>query len=169
MKKVTKILAPTDLSELSKAGVRYAMEMAGFKGAAEVIVYHVIGLDESPPYFVYSGAYNDEFSPATEFRPVSELIEERRRLLAKFLRENFVDSISKVRIRQEIEVGVPYKKIVEKAVEEGVEMIVMCTHGRTGFMHMLIGSVTEKVVRHATCPVLSVPPPKEGKLAKTAA
>lgn len=50
-----------------------------------------------------------------------------------------------------------------------VDMIVMCTHGRTGLFHMLIGSVTEKVVRWAPCPVLSIPPPKELSLAKAAA
>ena len=45
-----KILAPTDFSELSREGVRYALEMAGSQ-QAEVLVYHVIGLDEAPPLF----------------------------------------------------------------------------------------------------------------------
>lgn len=68
-----------------------------------------------------------------------------------------------VKVRQIVEIGVPYKRIVEKAEEEGVDMIIMSTHGRSGFDHMLIGGVTEKVVRRASCPVLSIRPPLHTK------
>jgi len=69
----------------------------------------------------------------------------------------------------EVGVGVAYQRIVEKSAAEGVDLIVMSTHGRTGFLHVLIGSVTEKVVRMAACPVLSVRPAKEAVPAKAAA
>jgi len=52
--------------------------------------------------------------------------------------------------------GAPAKNIVQEAKKEGADLIVMSTHGRTGLAHMLVGSVTEKVIRHAPCPVLSI-------------
>lgn len=157
MEKMRRILAPTDLSKLSQTGVRYALEMAQSQ-RAEIIVYHVIGYEEANA--PYEGFYTESLARL--------LPQERKKLLDEFLRENFSDFIGKVRVRQEVEVGVPYNKILEKAVKEGVDIIVMCTHGRTGLLHMLIGSVTEKVVRNAPCPVLSIPPSKEAKLLEAA-
>lgn len=159
MDRTKKILAPTDLSDLSQIGVRRALEMASSQGGAEVIVYHVIGYEEANPH--------DEIFRAESFS--SWLLEDRQKFLAELLRNNYREFISKVKIHQQVEIGVPQQRIVEKAVKEGVDMIVMCTHGRTGLLHMLIGSVTEKVVRWAPCPVLSIPPPKELSLAKAAA
>jgi len=165
MDKIRKILAPTDLSELSRVGLRRALEIAQSQ-QAEVIAYHVIGYDEFAP----EGPAFDNYLPARlDFRPFPAIVEERKRLLAKFLRENFADLVSKVKLRQEVEVGIPYKSILEKSVEEGVDMIVLSTHGRTGLLHILIGSVTEKVVRQAICPVLSIRPASGAKLAEAAA
>ena len=53
--------------------------------------------------------------------------------------------------------GVPSHRITETAQERQADLIVMGTHGRTGLRHMLIGSVAERVVRHASCPVMVVP------------
>jgi len=141
MTRVRKILAPTDFSELSKLGLRYALEIA-WDESAEVIVYHAIdlGLD-----------WHDR---RADYGPNRDLLEESRRVLDKFLAENFADL---VKVRQVVEFGAPYKNIVEKAATEGVDMIVMSTHGRTGVDHFILGSVTEKVVAHAPCPVLVVP------------
>ncbi|HWM86759.1 MAG TPA: universal stress protein, partial [Kofleriaceae bacterium] len=55
--------------------------------------------------------------------------------------------------------GVPFAEVVREAREGGFDLIVMGTHGRTGLRHALIGSVAEKVVRKAPCPVLTVRPP----------
>jgi nucleotide-binding universal stress UspA family protein len=49
-------------------------------------------------------------------------------------------------------------KIIEAAQEKAADLIVMATHGRTGLSHALMGSVAEKVVRHAPCPVLTIRP-----------
>ena len=57
--------------------------------------------------------------------------------------------------------GLPYKNIVERARDDGADLIAMSTHGRKGFSHVLLGSVTEKVVRTAPCPVVSLHPPEE--------
>jgi nucleotide-binding universal stress UspA family protein len=54
--------------------------------------------------------------------------------------------------------GAPDKNIVERAQADKVDLIVISTHGRTGLLHMLLGSVTERVVRTAPCPVVSIHP-----------
>lgn len=164
MDKVKKILAPTDFSDMSKVGVRHALEMASAQGA-EIIVYNVVGYEEGP----FPPGLEDWVSSHEELPRVQEIVEERKRLLAKFLGENFAGFVSQARIREEVDVGSPYKKIVEKAAEEGVDIIVMSTHGRTGLLHMLVGSVAERVVRLATCPVLTIRPTKENKRAGAAA
>lgn len=156
MQTIKKILAPTDLSDMSKAGTRYALEMASSQGA-EVITYNVVGYEEGP----FPPGLEEWVSSHEELPRVQEIVEERKRLLAKFLRENFAEWIPQAKIRQEVDVGSPYRRIVEKAAEEGVDIIVMSTHGRTGLLHMLIGSVAEKIVRLATCPVLTIRPIKE--------
>lgn len=141
MTRVKTILAPTDFSELSKLGVRYALEIA-WDESAEVIVYHAIdlGLD-----------WHDR---RADYGPNRDLLEESRRVLNKFLAENFADLVE---VRQVVEFGAPYKNIVEKAATEGVDMIVMSSHGCTGIDDLILGSVAEKVVARAPCPVLVVP------------
>ena len=86
-----------------------------------------------------------------------DMLEDGRRLLYKFVADNFTDCIDLVEVRCAVEFGTPHKNIVEKAADEGVDMIVMSTHGRTGLNHIIMGSVAEKVVARATCPVLVVP------------
>jgi nucleotide-binding universal stress UspA family protein len=165
MNPTKKILAPTDLSDLSQAGVRVALEMAADRGA-EVVVYNVLGYEETT---IVSGL--EDWTPVdpAEIPRVEEMIAERRVQLEKYLEENFADLLSKAKARSEVGVGVAYQRIIEKAAAEGVYLIVMSTHGRTGFLHVLIGSVTEKVVRMAACPVLSVRPAKDSAPAKAAA
>jgi nucleotide-binding universal stress UspA family protein len=55
-------------------------------------------------------------------------------------------------------VGTPYRKIIEVAESEQVDLIVMATAGRTGFSHLVMGSIAERVVRTAACPVLTIRP-----------
>lgn len=144
MKKITKILVPTDLSDLSKRGVRYALELAR-ENSAEVIVYHVIDV-------------GDEWAEGHEHIHVSrDILGDNVKALDKFLASNFADCINLVEVRKLVEIGKPFRALVEKAEREGVDLIVMATHGRTGLSHMLMGSVAEKVVSRATCPVLVVP------------
>lgn len=115
----------------------------------------MIGYEETMPY---RAGPEDWLANSRDLRPIPELLETRRRHLAKFLSEQFADLISGLSIRQEVHVGVPFKKILEKANEEAVDMIVMSTHGRSGVLHLFIGSVTQQVVRRASCPVLSIRP-----------
>jgi len=144
METVKKILAPTDLSDLSCAGLRYALEMGRSRGA-EVIVYYVIDL-------------GDQWAVRREDSgPVREMLERHRHMLDIFLREKFPNELNLTEVRQVVELGAAAGNIIEKAEREGVDRIVMSTHGRTGIDHLLIGSVSEKVIGRAPCPVLVVP------------
>jgi universal stress protein A len=154
---VKKILAPTDLSTLSLAGLRYAFGLARSFGA-EVIVYHVINRDE---IMHFSEQLKRFGNPVAIGRHTENLIEESRDALSHFLQDNLGDLLPLVEVRTKVEIGLPYKNIVERARDDGADLIVMSTHGRTGFSHVLLGSITEKVVRTAPCPVVSIRPEKE--------
>jgi nucleotide-binding universal stress UspA family protein len=148
--KLRKILAPTDLSKLSRAAVHYALELAKEQDG-EVVLYHVIGED---------GDFFDKDDP---LNPASALIPKQKQRLHEFVHENFADYAGKVRMTEIVEAGVPYNKIVAKAEELNADLIVMSTHGRTGIQQVLLGSVTAKVVARSSCPVLSIRPEKKSQ------
>jgi len=143
--KSSKILAPTDLSDLSRPALRYALELAIERRAA-VIVYHVISED------------SDWLASDDKLNPANALLPQQRERLHAFVTEHFAGMMDQVELTEIVEAGVPYNKIVEKAQSEKADLIVMSTHGRTGFQQVLLGSVTAKVVARAGCPVLSMRP-----------
>ena len=145
MIKTSKILAPTDLSDLSRPALRYALELAMERRAA-VIVYHVISED------------SDWLGSDDKLNPANALLPQQRERLHAFITEHFAGMMDQVELTEIVEAGVPYNKIVEKAQSENADLIVMSTHGRTGFQQVLLGSVTAKVVARAGCPVLSMRP-----------
>lgn len=148
MERIKSILAPTDLSELSQVGVRYALELAKIQGV-EVIVYHVANYMEAIPFQEINSPH---------VKSVEEFLDDRKKEVDRFLRAAFPELLSKVNVRQEVRVGTPHEMIVERAEKKDVDMIVISTHGRTALAHMFIGSVTEQVVRRSVCPVLSIRP-----------
>ena len=150
---IRKILAPTDLSKLSLAGVRYALELARDSGA-EVIVYHVVSYDE----ITRTQRGSDEDTTDFASRSPQQLLERHHQALKSFLEESCSDLLPLIAAREKVELGKPDKNIIEQAAKEAADLIVISTHGRTGLSHMLLGSVTEKVVREAICPVLSIRP-----------
>lgn len=166
MNQIKKILAPTDFSELSQVGVRYALNLAKAVGA-EVTVYHVLDSDELKKF---REGIEERVITDYSLRPLSHLLERYQIALARFLNDHFSDLIPSVKIREKVEMGVADKNIVELAEKEAVDLIVISTHGRTGLSHVILGSVTEKVVRNAACPVLSIrSEPKEKPKEKVAA
>jgi nucleotide-binding universal stress UspA family protein len=135
-----KILAPTDFSDLSARGVRYACQLAKDVGA-EVTIFNVVTVDES-------GINKREMG-------------EHKQRLDEFVAKNCADVGANLRIRKLVDAGQAYVAIVDCAENERIDLIVMSSHGRSGFSRMLIGSVTDKVLRGAPCPVLVVPLEKE--------
>jgi nucleotide-binding universal stress UspA family protein len=147
MKKVEKILAPTDLSELSRVGLEYVLELArGWR--AEVTVYLVANAAELASYKASS---------------LEDLLARQQQALSGFLKEHFAELLPLVEVHERVEIGSPATNIVAEAAKQGSDLIVMSTHGRTGLAHVLMGSVTEEVVRNAVCPVFSVHAPKSRK------
>jgi len=165
MEKIKKILAPTDLSELSEVGVRYALDLAKAVGA-EVTLYHVVTYEE---LVKYGEVMTEKLAIGSTFQTSGSVLEKYERALARLIKERFSDLIPPVKVNQKVELGAPDVNIVEQAKKEGADLIVISTHGRSGLSHIFIGSVTEKVVRHAHCPVLSIRPAKEEKAARKVA
>ncbi|MPZ76024.1 MAG: hypothetical protein GEU77_05830 [Deltaproteobacteria bacterium] len=156
MAKIKKILAPADMSSLCIPGIRLALELGQWQ-QAEVLIYNVLTVEETP----FPQGAEEWVAKQTELPKLKKTLEQRKKLLDSFVTENFSDAIPDSNIRQEVGIGTPHKRIVEKAEHEGVDMIVMSTHGRTGLAHMLIGSVTGRVLRRAPCPILAVPTPRK--------
>ena len=99
----------------------------------------------------------DPWTKPEHSRPFREMLEFHKSSLDKFLREKFPEEMNLTEVRQVVEFGGAIDNIVEKAEAERVDRIVMSTHGRTGIDHLLIGSVSEKVIARASCPVLIIP------------
>jgi nucleotide-binding universal stress UspA family protein len=133
-----KILFPTDFSTLGQTALEMATSLARDRGA-KLLIVHV----EEPP-MAYGGGefYNGLDEPNRE---------ELQRMLSKV-----VPTDLSVGYEHRLMIGTPAGAIVHMAEKEGVDMIVMPTHGRTGLLRMLMGSVAEEVVRKAKCPVLTV-------------
>jgi nucleotide-binding universal stress UspA family protein len=144
METIKKVLAPTDLSDPSCIGLRYALEM-GRESAAEVIVYYVVEVGDQ------------RTARREQLGPVRDMLERQNAMLDTFLREKFPEEMNLTNVRQVVEFGAAVGNIIDIAEREAVDRIVMSTHGRTGIDHLLIGSVSEKVVARAPCPVLVVP------------
>jgi len=137
-----KILAPTDFSPASRNGLKHALRFAEEFGAELTLLYVL-----EPPTTASFVAIPDAvtFSEADFVEAEKNL----RSLVASVGHRN-EEPLWKVRV------GVPSHEIVEAAKEADVDLIVIATHGYTGWKHFCIGSTAERVVRAAPCPVLVV-------------
>jgi nucleotide-binding universal stress UspA family protein len=144
------ILLPTDFSEPSDVAVRYAKALAENFGSS-LHVLHV--LEESNLTWVAS----EGFTPPLGLDVRGEVEKSARERLERALTDA---ERQKYRARLVFRVGNPFVEIVRYAREENVDLIVMGTHGRGLIAHMLLGSVAERVVRKAPCPVLTVRHPE---------
>lgn len=145
---MNKVLCATDLSEASRPVLMVAAALTRFmKGELELL--HVIDLPPSlPPRFLRDGAVTDIQAQATA------IAEERKAELAT----------SGIDVRISVRLAPVFSGIVERAKETGAALLVMGTHARSGSARLFLGSVAEKAVREAPCPVLIVPPEAGGRL-----
>lgn len=142
-----RILCPVDFSDTSHKALVYAATFAAWYDAT-IEVAHV------------APVFDDDLMPAVAAgSPGESLRLKSRRVLFEELRQ-FVASAGIARAHQTLiaQQGPVAEAIAELAAEHGVDLLVMGTHGRTGFNHLFLGSVTEKIVRSTACPVLTVPP-----------
>lgn len=143
MPKIKCILVPVDFSEPSLAALRYAVDLARMLKARLEIV-HVV---EAVTYAPMIGSAVD----LDRFRDEQERAAQRRLAqLAADLRRR------RVHCRTELKIGAAWSAIVDLAKRSSADLIVMATEGRHGVGRLLLGSVAERVVRSAGCPVLTV-------------
>jgi len=141
--RIERILCPIDFSEVSVRASRYAQCVAGHYRAT-LVVQHVIELQERPCGF---------------YSPSLQLFEKfRQRIIANRLHDlqELVKPSSGIQAECIAQEGVPADAILSLAHEREVSLIVLKTHGRRGFDRLMLGSVAERVLRYASCPVLAV-------------
>lgn len=140
------IVCATDFSETADAAEARAIELARSLGADVVLVHVAV---EAPLYGEGPFTMHD----------VTAVFETQRRWAEKTLAEHVAAAAEHgVAARAIVKVGVPVDEIRKIAADEHADMIVIGTHGRSGLGRLLLGSVAERVVRMAPCPVLTVGP-----------
>ena len=142
---VNKVLALTDGSEISRQALQYAVEFCNRFDAQ----LHLLTVIEPPPSYV-SAEVTKDILDAAEARMQQEV-----KTCSGYCETSGTACQSAVRK------GIPHETITDYAQEIDADLIVLATHGRSGIAHALMGSVAERVVRHADCPVLTIRP--EGK------
>lgn len=149
---IKNILLPTDFSELSLTAANYAVDLA-IQYGAKVHILHV--LEKTPPILaIRSLDLSEEKIKKSIMDDAKNSMEEAAAKIKKG-KDVLIESI--------IKKGVDYQEIVKYSKDAKIDVIVIATHGRTGILHTLIGSVAEKVIRFAKCPVLVITPPETNK------
>jgi nucleotide-binding universal stress UspA family protein len=148
MPKITTILFPTDFSPAADHALTWATDLAQ-RFDANLLLVHVV-----PPsaYPLHNIAQMQGFPNLRD-----EILKRCRQEIAAV-----ATRVGKVRTEQRVLEGAAHSEILDCAAKEGVDLIVMGTHGHTGLKHVLLGSVAERIVRLAPCPVLTVRAPDAG-------
>lgn len=152
MIKIKNILLPTDFSNLSIAASELAINLAE-QYSAKIHLLHV--LEKTPPILTIRSLDLSE-------EKIIKTIEQDA--LSKL--EGVVKKINKstnAEIKPVIKKGVDFEEIINYAEKSNIDLIVIATHGRTGIMHTLLGSVAEKVIRFSKVPVLVSKPQVKAK------
>jgi nucleotide-binding universal stress UspA family protein len=143
---ITRILVPTDFSEHAAQALAYAAAIAQ-KFDAPLDILHVYA---SPVIPVPDGYVIVSATELADLRGRLADGLDKEKARAATLGAGAVDTV--------LAEGTAWEQIVQTAKERGVDFIVMGTHGRTGLSHLILGSTAEKVVRKASCAVLTVGP-----------
>ena len=143
-----RILMATDFSDYSNEALDYAVYLARGFGAD----LHLLHVFESP-FFSHSGV-SPSVRPEVHqwIMEVKQEAQEKLRKLAEEVRHRGA------KVHPTFKEGMPFLEILKTAGEIPADLIVLGTHGRTGFAHVLMGSVAERIVRKSSCPVFTVRP-----------
>jgi nucleotide-binding universal stress UspA family protein len=145
---IKSILFPTDFSEGSAEALKYAVEFANRYGAKLYVLHVIYDVAKASGWYV----------PHVSMDAIYKDIQEGAR---KELDNFAVKELGGLKnIERIVQTGVPYQEIMNCAVKNKVDMIIIGTHGRTGIDRILFGSTAAQVVRNAPCPVLTVRIPK---------
>ncbi|HEX4335128.1 MAG TPA: universal stress protein [Polyangiaceae bacterium] len=145
-----KILVPVDYSPSSRLALEWALSLADRLDST----VHVLHTWEVPAYLrpdltVWSGEVSETLADHTRV--------EAEKGMRLFLAD--ANAAERPNVTSQVVGGAPYSTIIAMATEGAFDMIAMGTHGRSGVAHLVMGSVAEKVVRHAPCPVLTIRAP----------
>ena len=141
-RKLKKVLCPLNFSNNALAALDYAVDLAR-QNDGQLILLHVV---DNP--------LADQYGPTAQnfYAEVEHALEKSKQMLAEVVRTRAANVPCETIAKR----GNPYEEIIDLANAQQADLIVMSTHGRTGPQRLLIGSVAEKVVRTAPCPVLTV-------------
>jgi nucleotide-binding universal stress UspA family protein len=145
MMQLKTILVPCDFSQYAEHAFKWAVGLAETWGARIVLVY-------VDPLFA-STTYPGDVLPVDRTAIEAQVRATATQRLMEFAAKK---GTSGVVVETRAILGDPFSEICQTAEREPVDLIVMGSHGRTGLAHVLLGSVAERVVRHARCPVLVV-------------
>jgi len=148
MPEIRRILCPIDFSEFSVSAYRHALSLARHY-RAKLFVQHIVELSRYPSasFAVTAGLYR-EFCQC--------LLQNAEEELQEFVKSHADSDVQPERV---VELGIAPDFILAFAEARNTDLIVMGTHGRRGFDRLMLGSVTERVMRRASCPVLAVRKP----------
>jgi nucleotide-binding universal stress UspA family protein len=141
-----KILAPVDFSKFSIDALRAALDISEIRGA-EVTALHVTEEPSKPDTYGHSTVLH------TNWQMIRERVFEESRAELETLTSEAGASQD---VKLETIMGDPTNEILRIAKDGNFDLIVMSTHGRTGLNRLLMGSVAERVIRHAPCPVFVI-------------
>jgi nucleotide-binding universal stress UspA family protein len=142
---IKSILAPTDFSPHSERAVQFACGLAETFGAQLHLVHVLSEIIPAGPDPLLMPVMPPQFYEENEGRA--------RETLQKILDPAWGKPAG---VTTAVRWGGPVEAIVEYAREQRIELVVIATHGRTGLSHVLLGSVAERIVREAPCPVLTL-------------
>jgi nucleotide-binding universal stress UspA family protein len=143
-----RICCPIDFSDASRGAMEVAADLARRFGA-DLVLLHAYPI---PGYTFPDG------SVVASPKMMQDLADQAQRHLEEW-RVEAERLVGAPRVTAETAVGEPAVEILAAARSRGADLVVMGTHGRTGLQHALMGSIAERVVRRAHCPVLTVRPP----------
>ena len=143
-----RILWPTDFSPLARAALPHAVALAS-DAKAELVLLHVLPLPAMYAAPDISGAVWIPLQRKTRAAARLRLLRLEKQVKGPNLRTHMV-----------LTEGSPFLQLVRAAKRLRCDLIVLATHGRTGLIHAIMGSVAENVIRRAPCPVLTVRPPR---------
>lgn len=145
MIEIHRVLAPTDFSGHSEKAVRYACALAERFGAELHLIHILSEIIPAGPDPLLMPVMPPQFYEESEQRA--------KETLDRLLPPHWGKPAA---VTTAVRWGSPVEAIVDYCVEQSIDLLVIATHGRTGLSHVLLGSVAERIVREAPCPVLTI-------------
>jgi universal stress protein A len=150
MFKVKNILLPTDFSKTSLTASEYAVELANQYNAK----LHVLNvLEKTPPILAIRSL------DLSREKIIESIDADAQAQIDECVRK--IKKIKNIEVVAAVRKGIDYEEIIKYSKDKKIDIIVIATHGRTGILHTLLGSVAEKVIRYSKVPVLVTTPPSK--------